>query len=168
MAKGEDLLAVEDVALQRRDERAILRIAVRNDSDRTLHAYATARQIEYDPESRALRVELSDENREQLPLGAIFVRPKFVAVDPGGERTIELNLPDVMHTISSESTAEGLAFEALPIHEATSVTVAVAWSDTPFYPDVRETRGGPLDQMESWRQGTARHETRIEPTAEAD
>ena len=168
MAEKGDRLAVEDVALRRRDERAILRIAVRNESDRTLHAYATARQIDYDPETRSLRVELSDENREQLPLGAIFVRPKFVAVDPGGERTIELNLPDTMHRISSESTAEGLAFEALPIHEATSVEVAVAWSDTPFYPDVRETRQGPLEQMESWRQGTARHQTRLEPPAAAD
>jgi hypothetical protein len=156
-------LSVEDVSLQRREERAILRISVHNDSDRPLHAYATARRIEYDPETRALRVELTDANRGPMPLGATFVRPKFVAVDPGGDRTIELNLPEVMHRISSESTSDSLAFEALPIHDATSVAVEVAWSDTPFYPDVREAHGrSPLEQMKGWQKGAARGEVRLE------
>ena len=160
---NEEALSIEDIALHRRDERVALRIALQNGSDRTLHAYATPRRIEYDRDTRLLEVDLTDENREPPPAGSVFVRPKFVAVDPGGDRTIELSLPEVMHRIGPESDQKSLAFEALPIHEATSVKVRLAWSDTPFYPDVREPRKPPLEQLKGWQKGTARAKVGIDP-----
>jgi hypothetical protein len=160
-----DSLSVKDIGVRRGEGRVHLRIAVHNDSDRTLHAYATARRIEYDRDTRKLQVELSDENREPPPAGSVFVQPKFVAVDAEGDRTIELDLPEVLHRIGPESDQTSLAFEALPIHEATSVAVKVAWGETPFYPDVREPRRSPLQQLNEWREGTVRGEVEIEPPA---
>jgi hypothetical protein len=156
-----DELAVKDVRLRPAGERVAVEIPVANGADRTLHAYATARKILYDPSTKKLTLELTDEGAGPLMLGGTFVFPKFVAVDPGQERTIELDLPAVIHRMAPGADQPSPTIENLPIHEATSADVKLAWSDTPFYPEARETEKTPLDQLQEWQTGTAQQELKV-------
>lgn len=159
--KEDETLTVADVELAEREGRLMVWIVVRNDSERTVHAYATARKINYDPGERELELELNDEN--PAPIGSASTRalPRFAAVEPGAEQAIELSLPPVMRKMAAEVEEGSIVFEELPVHEAERVKVNVAWSDTPFYPDVREGGKGGPNQLRDWRKGVAGAEVRV-------
>src|SRR5215471_5183504 len=56
-----------------------LDIDLGNNSDQEIFAYATVRNVQYDPPSRALQVTLADTDQTE-PTGGIFVLPRLVPV----------------------------------------------------------------------------------------
>jgi hypothetical protein len=148
-------LQVSDVGFYDDGKNLIVEIKLRNSSStRTLHAYATARNLHYDAATRTLTVLLSDRLTEDVQ-GSIFVHPRFVPVDPGGETTVRLRLPRFLTRMVPGQNMPAPKLEKIPIHEATSIQVEVDWSDTPFYADPRAQRTPP-QQLVHWTKSTAR------------
>ena len=142
-----------------RDTGSTLAISVelRNDSDRTLHAVREARRVTYDPIARVLDVGVVPGQPE--PQTSSFVLPSFTSVDPHSSMTIEVALPRFLTRLNGATPQGAPIIERVPIHEATAVTVEVAWSDTPFYRDPRQTGMGtdrPIaEQLRNWQSGIA-------------
>lgn len=159
---GPDSMQVRDVGFHDDGANLIARIRLGNTSTRTLHAYGTPRNIQYDPASRTLKVLLSDRLTGE-PGGSIFVHPRFVPVDPGGETTITLKLPRFLTRMVPGNNMPAPKLERLPIHEATSIQVEVDWSDTPFYSDPRAEKSA-RQQLVDWVKSTVREQgSRREP-----
>jgi hypothetical protein len=150
-----DEVQVENVAFEDDGQHVVLDIGISNSATRTMHLYASPRKIEYDPASRNLTVTLSDENTAELP-GGTFVHPRFTSVDGGGSTVIRVMLPRVITRLVQATDLPSAQTEALAIHEATTVEVAVAWSDTPYYPDPRPAEYSARAQLARWQLGVAR------------
>jgi hypothetical protein len=150
-----DDLRIDDVRLREDHDQVVVEIAVTNLSQRTLHAHVTPRMVHYDPDTRALAVELTDENMRTDVLSTARQLPRFKAVDPGSESTLKVTLPRIMHQMASEARDGEPVIETLPIHEAQSVKVSVAWSDTPFYPDPRDRGERAPSDVVTWQKGLA-------------
>lgn len=150
-----DEIEVENVAFEDDGQHVVLDIGISNSATRTMHLYASPRKIEYDPASRHLTVTLSDESTAELP-GGSFVQPRFTSVDGGGHTVIRVMLPRVITRLVQASDLSSAQTEALPIYEAATVEVAVAWSDTPYYPDPRPTERSARAQLAGWQHGVAR------------
>ena len=150
-----DEVQVENVAFEDDGEHLVLDIGISNSATRTMHMYASPRKIEYDPASRHLTVTLSDESTAELP-GGTFVHPRFTSVDGGGSTVIRVMLPRVITRLVQATDLQAAQTERLAIHEAATVEVAVAWSDTPYYPDPRPTERSPRAELAQWQRGVAR------------
>jgi hypothetical protein len=127
-------------------------VDVANHTDRSLHYIAEVRAINYDPETRRLRLRLSDRGRRLL-IEVAAIPPTFRTVEPQSEASLVLSLPRTIVRLAPqvEPSAEP-RFEEHTIADAVEVEVEIGWSQTPYYPDVRE-RPEPL---EAWEDGTAR------------
>lgn len=132
-------------------------VELRNDSDRTLHAIREARRVNYDPVGKVLDVGVVAGD-PQAGAGS-FVLPSFTSIDPHSSTTIEVSLPRSLTRLSGATPDGAPVIERVPIHEATAVTVEVAWSDTPFYADPRVAQKGadrPMsEQLRNWQSGLA-------------
>src|SRR5260370_31531177 len=117
-------MQVSDVGFHDDGTNLIVEIRLRNTSTRTLHAYATARNIQYDSATGTLKVLLSDRLTGDLE-GSTFVHPRFVPVDPGGETTITLRLPRFLTRVIPGKNMPAPKLEKLPIHEAKSIQLEV-------------------------------------------
>lgn len=149
-------LQVKDVGFHDDGNNLMAEVRLHNSSPRTLHAYATPRNIQYDAATKMLKVLLSDRLTGEGK-GAMFVHPKFVPVDPGGETLVNLRLPRFLTRMLPGTNLPAPKLERLPIHEATAIQVEVDWSDTPFYPDPRGQKHGP-QQLVEWVKHTARQQ----------
>jgi len=153
-----DGLRIDRVRLREELERkeVVIEVDLVNELERTVHVHATPRIVNYDPATHHLAVEMSDEhlNRE-IPSKALR-RPKFKAVDPQRKSTMRIRLPRIIHRLGPGPDERVPGIESLPIHEATDIDVAVAWSDTPFYPDPRDGGETKLGDVVKWQQGTVR------------
>jgi hypothetical protein len=127
-------------------------VDVGNDTDRSLHYIAEVRAIDYDPDTRRLRLRLSDRGR-QLVIEAAMVEPTFRTVEPHGAASLILSLPPtiVRFAPQAEPSPEP-RFEEHRIADATEVEVEIGWSRTPYYADVRARAEPPA----AWEEGTAR------------
>ena len=150
-----DDLRIDDVRLREDEKQVVVEIAVTNPSQRTLHAHVTPRKVHYDIDTRALSIELTDENLRTDVLTTARQLPRFKAVDPGSESILKVTLPRIMHQMASEARDGEPVVETLPIHEAQSVTVSVAWSDSPFYPDPRDRAEQAESDVVTWQKGVA-------------
>ena len=133
----------------------IVTIELRNDSDRTLHAYAEQRNLQYDPAAKQLTIFLTDRQTKEL-MGSIFRRPRLRAVDPHGTTVLTLQLPrQLTRFLQTAEKQTSPQFEKLPIYEAETVEVHVAWSDRPFYTDPRpkQTQRTPREELVAWEKG---------------
>src|SRR5947209_6004553 len=108
-----------------------LDIEVANSSDRTVYAYETVRNVQYDPPNRALQITLADTQPAEPTRGS-FVLPQFVAINAGTHHTIHVTLPRTMTHLAAGTAGSSAATEPLPISDASTVEVRVAWGDTPF------------------------------------
>ena len=144
---GAQLRSVRDV-----DDELEVVVDVANPTDRSVHYIAEVLAIDYDPNTRRLRLRLSDRGRAPvMELGAL--EPTFRTVEPHGEASLALRLPRTMIRLApQDEPSPEPRFEERTIAEATEVEVEIGWSRTPYYPDVRE-RPQPL---EAWEEGTAR------------
>ena len=150
-----DQFQIDDLRLQEQDQDVVIEIDVTNNTARTLHAHVTPRKVRYDVETRALAIELTDENLPTDTLSTHGLLPRFKAIDPKAHTTIQVRLPRIMHRLGAQTNNGAPVIDTLPIHEAQNLQATVAWSDTPFYPDPRErTRGEPSD-VAKWQKGSA-------------
>jgi hypothetical protein len=150
-------LQVKDVGFHDDGNNLIAEVRLHNSSPRTLHAYATARNIQYDAATKTLKVLLSD--RLTGEGGSMFIHPRFVPVDPGGETVVNLQLPRFLTRMLPGTNLPAPKLERLPIHEATAIQIEVDWSDTPFYPDPRGQKHV-RQQLVEWVKHTARQQGR--------
>jgi hypothetical protein len=138
-------------------------IQLLNPTTRTLHTYANVRRIQYDPATRVLNLELSDQNTSPPPFITFFRLPDFTSVDPNGQTTITLSLPRSITQLAPGENVPSPQLASLPIHEAATVQAEVGWSDTPFYPDTRDTKRSIQEQLVAWQKGIARGRGGAEP-----
>jgi hypothetical protein len=148
-----------------------LKIRVHNPSNRTRHLYNSVRALRFDPPSKTLEVQMSDHGLAEprsLRYGdelqpTNFILPSFTSVDPRSDGELSISLPrTIMRPDVAKSTSTSLKFEQLPIHEATTVKVDLAWSDTPYYEDPRI----PYDhrqQLVKWARAVATHKSARKP-----
>jgi hypothetical protein len=137
-------------------------IRLRNDSNKTLHAQAVVRAIHYDPATKELKFWLTDRALIGSPPRGWYVQPRVAAIDPHSTGMIELKQSRYLTRISPTSSGQAPTIEQLPVHEATSVSVEVAWSDKPFYSDPRQKKSMP-DQVVEWERGLAVGRTERQP-----
>jgi hypothetical protein len=144
-----------------------INVEVKNSSSRTLHTYASVRNIQYDAKSKVLKLSLSD-HKTSDPTAAMQVHPRYAAVDPKGTRVIPLIVPRTLTQFDLSKKGTMPVLQTIPIHEATSVEVELSWSDVPFYAD---TRGKKTlrEQLLQWEKGVvharfSRKDTVTKPT----
>jgi hypothetical protein len=135
----------------------IVTIELRNRSERTLHVYAEYRKIEYDEAAKKLTIYLTDRKSKEVT-GSIFRWPRLRAVDPNGTTVLTLKLPRELTQFAETAEKQtSPQFEKLPIYEAESVEVRVAWSDRPFYvdPRPRQAKRTPREELVAWEKGVS-------------
>jgi hypothetical protein len=137
-------------------EKAVeLTVRVRNPSNRAIHYIADVRAIVFDPATRRLRVQLSDQGRETPP-GGMIVLPRIRRVDPNSEAAISVRLPKTIVKLAAAATPGGeVAFEEHSITDADQIELDIGWSDTPFYADPRES-SRETPPVRAWEQETIR------------
>ncbi|MCC7371521.1 MAG: hypothetical protein IT306_24085 [Chloroflexi bacterium] len=132
-----------------------LSVRLRNPSNRALHYIADVRATIFDPATRQLRVQLSDQGREPPP-GALSVQPQFRVVGPNSEALLTVRLPRTIVKLSSTPSPSGdVTLEEHVIADADSIEVEIGWGDTPYYRDPRDSaRGTP--PIAAWEQASLR------------
>jgi len=112
-------------------------LRLRNDDTRAVHYISSVRTIRFDPVTKRVVVGLSDEGRVVIP-GAAEVHPSFNYIDPGSEAELQIVLPPrIVKLAEGPMPDDEVRFEEHDLADAEEIVVEVAWSDTPYYEDVR-------------------------------
>lgn len=132
-----------------------LAVKLRNPLDRPVHYISDVRGIIFDPATRRLRVQLSDQGRE-MPPGGIAMEPRFRTIEPHGEAVATVRLPKTIVKLAETPSPEGdTLFEEHAIADADAIDLEIGWADTPYYADPREKSRGAAP-LSSWEQESAR------------
>ena len=130
-----------------------LSVRIRNPLNRAIHYIADVRGILFDPATRRLRVQLSDQGRELLP-GGLMILPRFRTVDPNSETVMTVTLPKTIVKLAETPSPTGdVLFEEHTIADANEIELDIGWSDTPFYPDPRE-KARTVPPVAEWEKQT--------------
>lgn len=133
------------------DDRFELFIRLHNPLDRAIHYISDVRAMIFDPKTKRLRVQLSDQGRE-IPPGGIPKEPEFRKIDPRSESVIKVRLPKTIVKLSDSPSPDGeTRFEEHTISEADEIELEIGWADTPYYRDPREKSRG-RHPISSWEQ----------------
>ncbi|MGH9970754.1 MAG: hypothetical protein ACREBG_23590 [Pyrinomonadaceae bacterium] len=137
------------------DDGVELTVRLRNPLDRALHYIADVRGMIFDPATRRLRVQLSDQGRE-LPPGGVLMLPRFRTIDPHSEAVMKVRLPKTILKLASTPSPTGeVVFQEHAVADADEIELDIGWSDTPFYPDPRDkSRATP--PVEAWEKESLR------------
>ena len=128
-----------------------LAIRLHNPLDRAIHYIADVRAMIFDPLTRHLRLQLSDQGRE-MPPGGIAMEPRFRMVDPKSDAIVMIRLPKTIVKLSAVPSPTGeVTFEEHAIEEADEIEIEIGWADTPYYKDPREKSRG-KSPVSSWEQ----------------
>lgn len=120
------------------EDRVELAVRLRNPLDRAIHCIADVRGVIFEPATRRLRVQLSDQGRE-IPPGGVLMLPRTRTIDPHSEAVMKVRLPKTIVKLASAPSPTGeVVFEEHAIADAVEIELDIGWSDTPFYPDPRE------------------------------
>ncbi|HTU13018.1 MAG TPA: hypothetical protein VMG08_19165 [Allosphingosinicella sp.] len=126
---------IRSVDFSKRGAEVTLRL--RNDDSRPVHYISSVRTIRFDPATKRVVVGLSDEGRVVIP-GAADVHPNFSYIDPGSEAELQLVLPPrIVKLAEGPLPDDEVRFEQHDLADADEIVVEVAWSDIPYYEDVR-------------------------------
>jgi hypothetical protein len=134
-------------------------ITVRNNTSISLYAVSSIRRIEYDANTRTLRLSLKEpapaENPEFI-ISRPVILPKFTLVPAGSTENIQVTVPQVINRITSFAPTEqgDLEHEAINIGDMQQVECTVAYSDTPFEPEQDARPDDILAQLSSWGEET--------------
>lgn len=140
-------------AMAEADDAVVLTVKLRNPQNRALHYIADPRGIIYDPATRRLRVQLSDQGRGPIP-GGMVVEPRIRSVDPNSEASLTVRLPKtIVKLAATPSPAGDTLFEEHALTEADQIQVEIGWSDTPYYRDPRDKARG-ASSIASWEKQT--------------
>ena len=128
-----------------------LAIKMHNPQNRALYYIADVRAIIFDPVTRRLLVQLSDQGRE-LPPGGIAMEPRIRSIDPNSEAVLMVRLPKtIVKLASTPSPAGDTVFEEHAVADADQIELEIGWADTPYYRDPRdESRGA--SPISSWEK----------------
>ena len=122
-------------------ERMLVEVEVKNDTDKPLHVLTSRRSYDYDPTTRVLTLQLADKPFETPPgIELVSKHPRVptqVVVDQGASRTIEVPVPTTIRRRVPGSGA-GMSFVEEPITDVDHVEVEVQFSDVPFQRIVKE------------------------------
>ena len=130
-----------------------LSVRIRNPLNRAIHYIADVRGILFDPATRRLRVQLSDQGRELVP-GGLMILPRFRTVDPNSETVMTVRLPKTIVKLAEATSPTGdVLFEEHTIANANEIELDIGWSDTPFYPDPRE-KSRTVPPVADWEKQT--------------
>ena len=130
-----------------------LSVRIRNPLNRAIHYIADVRGILFDPATRRLRVQLSDQGREVVP-GGLMILPRFRTVDPNSETVMTVRLPKTIVKLAGTPSPSGdVLFEEHAISDANEIELDIGWSDTPFYPDPRE-KSRTVPPVADWEKQT--------------
>ncbi len=137
------------------DDGVELEIRIRNPLDRAAHYISDVRAMIFDPATRRLRVQLSDQGRE-MPPGSIAMEPRFRMIDPHSEALIKVRLPKtIVKLADAPSPAGEVVFEEHTIADADEIELEIGWADTPYYSDPRDKSRG-ISPVSSWEQQSLR------------
>src|SRR5262249_2394348 len=106
-------------------------------TDHPLSVCASVGALQYDPGVRALEVRLAPQAPGAEPPNSTYILPTIVTVPAHRRAHLDANLPRVLTRVGGAPGGVSPVIERLPIHEATSVTIAVAWSDARWGGDAR-------------------------------
>lgn len=151
MSAGTELEIV-DGAVTREEQAVVVTLRLRNHSDRTLYAYSSPRKIQYDADTSRLRLVLHDEEANPT-VEPHLRRPHLLELEPESETEMRIELPLQIARLraASETTTERPEVEQIPVEEATSVDVELAYAANPFYySSAEETMG---EQLRRWTDG---------------
>jgi len=149
-------LVVESFSVRRDDKGALKgEITLVNRGARTIQAYGSVRGLLFDPATKLLTVLLSDQRLLGVQHASHFLLPRAVAVDPGGKRLVEVPLPEVITRLTPGPDPRAPALTTIPLSQAETAEVEVAWSEQPFYRDPRDQKGDMREQFLRWPQGFA-------------
>jgi hypothetical protein len=143
---------IRRIAFTERGGEIIVRLT--NDNDRAVHYVADVRAMLFDASARRLTIRLSDTGRV-LVAGLAAVEPDFRYIDPHSDAELQLLIPSTMVKLAGGTSAnEEVLFEEHELAGAAEIVVEVAWADTPFYQDPRQTK---VDRYPAaiWEQGRA-------------
>ena len=143
-------MSMEGVTLHDDGTNLIVTMKLQNDSDRPMHAYGSVRRIEYDPASKHLKIELTDQNVVDFP-GRIPMMPKLVVVDPNGSTDMSVKLSRYVTKLEPGGDTPNVV--QLQAHEAQTIEALVGYGYEPFYVDPRGKKTL-LEQFRRWEKGT--------------
>jgi hypothetical protein len=133
------------------DDGAELTVRLRNPLDRAIHYISDVRAIVFDPTTRRLRVQLSDQGQEIVP-GGIAMEPRFRMIDPHSEALFNVRLPKTIVKLTDAPSPTGeVMFEEHAIADAEEIELEIGWADTPYYRDPRDRARDELPVAE-WEQ----------------
>jgi hypothetical protein len=137
------------------DDGAELTVRLRNPLDRAIHYIADVRAMIFDPTTRRLRVQLSDQGRE-MPPGGIAMEPQFRTIDPQSEALLNVRLPKTIVKLTDAPSPTGeVMFEEHAIADAEEIELEIGWADTPYYSDPRDRARGEVP-VAAWEQQSLR------------
>lgn len=127
-------MQIKSAALDDEGDELHLVIDVCNPAPQPVYACASVRAIHYDPSSRALAIDLAAPAAGGAALTTANLLPRIVTLAAQQRTRLDATLPRTVARVASGSAqaagpAGPAAIESLAIHQATSVTVAVAWSE---------------------------------------
>ena len=137
------------------DDGVELTVVLRNPLDRAVHYVADVRAMVFDPATRRLRVQLSDQGRE-LPPGGVAMQPRFRTVDPHAEVMMTVRLPrTIVRLAETPSPAGEVVLEEHAVAAADAIDLEIGWADVPYYDDPRE-RPRDVAPVAAWERDVAR------------
>jgi hypothetical protein len=161
MAAGTELEIV-DGAITREEQVFVVTLKLRNHSDRTLYAYSSPRKIQYDADTSRVRLVLHDEEANPI-VESHLRRPHLLELEPESETEMRIELPPQIARLraASETKKGRPEVEQIPVEEATSVDIELAYAANPFYySSAEETMG---EQLRRWTDGQLRATVQTKP-----
>jgi len=144
----------------------VIRVMVRNMTDRTLYAYASPRRVLYDNDTGKLTLQLHDHGYapdEEKLIEQHLKEPRIVPLEGGQQTEIKIHLVPMMRRIRpATERGNGALYEELRVSEAKEVRLEIAHQDTPFYYNPKVSN---LKQLQEWGRviATATLEVRSAP-----
>jgi hypothetical protein len=164
-----ETIEIHDLNANLEDDKVIVRVKVRNPTDRTLYTYGNVRNIQYDNATGKLVLALhdhrheddNDPNRFHLP------QPKIIQIEGKTTAEIKLKIAPVIRRIKShtERGAGGPVTEELHVAEANEIQVEIAHQDTPFYYDPKKSN---LRQFKEWGRVVSTASFKVTPPREKE
>lgn len=160
-----ETIEIHDVNANLEDDKMIVRVKVRNPTDRTLYTYGNVRNIQYDEATGKLILALHDHRHQDdnNPDKYHLPQPKIIQIEGKTTAELKLKIAPVIRRIKSHTergTGGGPVTEELHVAEANEIQVEIAHQDTPFYYDPKKSN---LRQFKEWGQVVSTANFKITP-----
>jgi hypothetical protein len=147
------------------DEKMVVRVKVKNPTERTLYAYGSVRDFKYDNATGKLILYLNDHHHDEADNINKFHLPQPRIVQLEGKTTAEIKLkiaPVIKRVRPAAERGTGPMVEELRIAEAKEIEVEIAHQDVPFYYDPKKSN---VRQFREWGDQIAKKSFKVTPLA---